>query len=348
LARLGRQIQDIEQRMDVAKTVGNEIRHEFETLAEREAAEGQRCQDGGARALECASALADARGAADVAADARVGGREAVQSGRQKLKAVRDSVSEARLGLERYLVQVEGLEQRVAERFQLSLEELAAYCEQAPPLQEEDRARLSQLESLIDRIGEVHLGAVQECKEAEERYTFLTGQRDDLLAGLDDLVGAIAEMNRESERLFSETFETVNGHFQRIFPRLFRGGTAELRLTDPENLLETGIDMHVSPPGKKVQNVGLLSGGEKAMCALALVFAVFHFKPSPFCLLDEVDAPLDDANIGRFNEVIREIARGSQVVLVTHNKRTMEIADALYGVTMEEAGVSKLVGVKMT
>jgi chromosome segregation protein len=230
----------------------------------------------------------------------------------------------------------------------MEVEALAERCAGEAPVDSATRDRLGQLESLIERMGEVHLAAIEECDEAEARYAFLASQRDDLVAGLQDLEGAIAEMNRESKRLFLETFESVNGHFQRIFPRLFRGGSAELVLTDSENLLETGIDIRVSPPGKKVQNVGLLSGGEKAMCALALVFAVFHFKPSPFCLLDEVDAPLDDANIGRFNEVIREIAHGSQVVLVTHNKGTMEIADTLYGITMEEAGVSKLVGVKMT
>ena len=139
----------------------------------------------------------------------------------------------------------------------------------------------------------------------------------------------------------------MNEKFQALFPRLFHGGEARLELTDPDDLLGTGIDMLVSPPGKKVQNVGLLSGGEKAMCAIALVFAVFQVKPSPFCVLDEVDAPLDDANIGRFNEVVREMSRQSQIVLITHNKRTMEIADVLYGVTMEEAGISKLVGVRM-
>ncbi|MCA9539158.1 MAG: hypothetical protein KC620_09755 [Myxococcales bacterium] len=170
----------------------------------------------------------------------------------------------------------------------------------------------------------------------------------DLTAALADLTQAIDQIDRTSRRLFKETFEAVNAHFRHIFPRLFRGGEAELQLTEPDNLLGTGIEMQVSPPGKKVQNVALLSGGEKAMCALALVFAVFHFKPSPFCLLDEVDAPLDDANIGRFNEVVREMAETSQVLLITHNKRTMEIADVMYGITMEESGVSKLVGVRMT
>ena len=330
--------------MSVAKTVGLEIGDEFKALAERESAERARGEAAQDEATKRATALSEARGAAETAVAAAGATRETVQLARDVAKAARDAVGEARLSLERCLVQLEGYQQRVLERFQMTLEDLVEKCADAEPLSARDRERLAQLESLIERIGEVNLGAVQECQEAEERFGFLQSQRDDLLAGLADLEGAIAEMNRESRRLFAETFETVNGHFQRIFPRLFRGGTAELILTDPGNLLETGVEMHVSPPGKKVQNVTLLSGGEKAMCALALVFAVFHFKPSPFCLLDEVDAPLDDANIGRFNEVVREMAHGSQVVLVTHNKRTMEIADALYGVSMRGDGVTQVIG----
>lgn len=197
-------------------------------------------------------------------------------------------------------------------------------------------------------MGDVNLAAIEEFAEVDERFNFLTGQRKDLTDALADLTQAIDQIDRTSRRLFQETFEAVNEHFKGLFPRMFRGGTAELTLTDPDDMLGTGIEMHVRPPGKKVQNVTLLSGGEKAMCALALVFAVFRHKPSPFCLLDEVDAPLDDANIGRFNEVVREMAGTSQVVLITHNKRTMEIADVLYGITMEESGISKLVGVRMT
>jgi chromosome segregation protein len=197
-------------------------------------------------------------------------------------------------------------------------------------------------------MGEVNLGAIEECVEVEKRHEFLVAQQQDLNAALDDLEKAIDQINRTSRQLFRETYEAVNGRFQALFPRLFRGGEAHLALVDPDDLLETGIEMLVQPPGKKVGNVGLLSGGEKAMCAIALIFAVFQVKPSPFCLLDEVDAPLDDANIGRFNEVVREMSRTSQIVLITHNKRTMEIGDVLYGITMEEPGVSKLVSVRMT
>jgi chromosome segregation protein len=165
---------------------------------------------------------------------------------------------------------------------------------------------------------------------------------------LEDLEKAIDQINRTSRQLFRETFEAVNERFKAIFPRMFRGGVAELALTDPDDMLETGVEMLVQPPGKKVGNVGLLSGGEKAMCAIALISSpCFRSNRARSVSSTRSMPPLDDANIGRFNEVVRDIAQMSQVVLITHNKRTMEIADVLYGITMEEPGISKLVSVRM-
>ncbi|MDD2539915.1 MAG: chromosome segregation protein SMC, partial [Desulfuromonadaceae bacterium] len=153
--------------------------------------------------------------------------------------------------------------------------------------------------------------------------------------------------NRTTRQRFQETYNLINAKFQEVFPRLFCGGRAELHLTDEENLLETGIDIIVQPPGKKLQNVTLLSGGEKALTAVALIFSIFLIKPTPFCLLDEVDAPLDDANIGRFNEMVREMSAISQFIIITHNKATMQVADTLYGITMEEPGASRVVSVRL-
>ncbi|NJC89128.1 MAG: chromosome segregation protein SMC [Desulfuromonas sp.] len=208
--------------------------------------------------------------------------------------------------------------------------------------------RREALQRKIDEIGEVNLTAIEEYREMEERHTFLATQQDDLQRSLDGLQAAIVKINRTTRRRFRETFDQVNARFREVFPRLFNGGQAELRLTDEEDLLETGIDIVAQPPGKKLQNVSLFSGGEKALTAVALIFAIFLIKPSPFCLLDEVDAPLDDANIGRFNELVAEMSALSQFIIITHNKRTMEIADTLYGITMEEPGVSKLVSVRMS
>jgi chromosome segregation protein len=212
---------------------------------------------------------------------------------------------------------------------------------------EVSRARIEELVRLIERMGSVNLDAMREHAEAEERFTFYTTQKADLEKALADLTRAIQQMNRESRRLFEETFAAVNERFREIFPRMFRGGRAELRLTNPEDMLETGIDIIAQPPGKKLSSIELMSGGEKALTAVSLIFAIFQIKPSPFCILDEVDAPLDEANVSRYNDLVRSMTDRSQFILITHVKRTMQMVDVLYGVTMPEAGVSKIVSVKI-
>jgi chromosome segregation protein len=175
----------------------------------------------------------------------------------------------------------------------------------------------------------------------------LAGQKRDLESSLAQLRSAIAKIDRTSRERFAHTFDAVNEKFQAVFPRLFGGGRACLMLLDEPGGVEAGVDIVAQPPGKKLQSVTLLSGGEKALTAVALIFAIFLIKPSPFCVLDEVDAPLDEANVGRYNELVREMSAQSQFILITHNKRTMEVADTLYGVTMEEPGISKLVSVRL-
>jgi chromosome segregation protein len=216
-----------------------------------------------------------------------------------------------------------------------------------PPPDDVTHARIDELTKLIERMGSVNLDAMREHAEAEERFTFYTTQKADLDKALSDLTRAIQQMNRESRRLFEETFAAVNERFREIFPRMFRGGRAELRLTNPEDMLETGIDIVAQPPGKKLSSIELMSGGEKALTAVSLVFAIFQIKPSPFCILDEVDAPLDEANVARYNDLVRSMTDRSQFILITHVKRTMQMVDVLYGVTMPEAGVSKIVSVKI-
>ncbi len=211
----------------------------------------------------------------------------------------------------------------------------------------EKRGRQAELQKLVDDMGEVNLMAIEEFRELEERYGFLSSQKGDLDESLQGLQQAIQRINRTTRKRFLETFLKINEKFQEVFPRLFCGGKADLRLTNEEDLLETGIDIIIQPPGKKLQNISLLSGGEKALTAVALMFSIFLIKPTPFCLLDEVDAPLDEANIRRFSEMIREMGKTSQFIMITHNKTTMSCADCLYGVTMEEPGVSKLVSVKL-
>ena len=212
---------------------------------------------------------------------------------------------------------------------------------------EEREREFADARKKLQAIGDVNLGAIEEHEELAERFRFLSEQKADLDTTLASLSDAIARINRTSRRRFRETFEAVSKRFSENFPRLFRGGKASLALTESEDVLEAGIDIMAMPPGKRLQNVNLLSGGEKTLTAIALLVAVFQVRPSPFFLLDEVDAALDDANVGRFNEIVQELAAESQFVLITHNKRTIEVADLLYGVTMERKGVSKLVAVEL-
>jgi len=199
----------------------------------------------------------------------------------------------------------------------------------------------------IEKIGPVNMTAIEEFTELEERHTFLTSQRKDLDDSMASLKETIRRLNRSSRERFTEAFEAIRASYQEIFKLLFRGGRADLRLEEDEDVLEAGVEIMAQPPGKRLGNVQLLSGGEKALSAIALLFAVFRYQPSPFCLLDEVDAALDDANVGRFTRMLQEYAKQTQFIVVTHNKLSMEVANLMYGVTMEEPGVSKLVSLQL-
>jgi chromosome segregation protein len=208
------------------------------------------------------------------------------------------------------------------------------------------RARLAELRVKLDDMGPVNMMALEELEEAEARFKFLTEQRADILESIRLTEEALAEIKRRSRERFRHAFTHINQNFQQMFVELFGGGRGEMVLIDEEDVLESGIDLIAQPPGKRLQNVLLLSGGEKAMAAISLVLAIFQYRPSPFCILDEVDAPLDEVNVGRFSTKVAEMSATTQFLVITHNKRTMESARALYGVTMQEPGVSKLVSVK--
>jgi len=212
-------------------------------------------------------------------------------------------------------------------------------------LTQEDQA-YREMRTRLDGMGPVNMMALEEYKETAERHTFLDTQRKDLLESIENTQATIKEIDVFSRQKFEEAFRQVNENFQVTFKKLFGGGHAFMRLTDEENSMESGIDVVASPPGKRLQSVLLLSGGEKALTALALLVGIFQYQPSPFCILDEVDAPLDEANIGRFTELVKEMSVQTQFVLITHSKKTMSIAPVLYGVTMQEPGVSKLVSVR--
>jgi chromosome segregation protein len=202
------------------------------------------------------------------------------------------------------------------------------------------------LRQRLDTFGAINMLALEELGETEERHLFLTSQRQDIVDSIAATEEALREIKQRSREKFRAAFEAINGHFREFFQELFGGGQGEMTLLESDDILEAGIEVIAQPPGKRLQNILLLSGGEKAMTAIALVLAIFKYRPSPFCLLDEVDAPLDDANVGRFAGKIAEMSENTQFIVITHNKRTMEAARALYGVTMQEAGVSKVVSVK--
>lgn len=281
--------------------------------------------------------------------------RQTLSGQESELKTLRDALevldeavrkhemAAQRIGLER-----EHLLAKVRERFRgLDLRRVVGDYHMRMPPDAEQRRRIDELTQLIDRMGPVNLDAKAEYDDAERRFKELNDQKVDIEKALIELEHAIKHMNKESRRRFKETFDAVNDLFKKTFYKMFRGGKAELILTDPDDLLGSGVDIMAQPPGKKLGNIELMSGGEKALTAVSLIFAIFQHRPSPFCILDEVDAPLDEANVSRYNEAIRSMTHSSQFILITHIKKTMQSVDVLYGVTMGEPGVSRVVSVKV-
>ncbi len=366
--RLADRRREVVRRRDTLRAELEAGRDEQERLARDLALLAERLDALHAARVSAEAALLTAREAAQGAAERLAAADGEVREARRLLDLARAKVSDAQVAQTERTMRREALAAQADERFRVALDVLvtegqtlvgsamephpAGEAVTAAPLLpfdiESTRAELARLRDQMAALGEVSLGALEEYAELEERHTFLTEQQADLQRSLENLTAAIARINRETRARFAETFEAINAQFKTLFPRLFQGGRAELQLTDEGDLLETGIEIIAQPPGKKLQNVLLLSGGEKALSAVALIFAIFLVRPSPFCLLDEVDAPLDEANIGRFNEMVREMTGRSQFLLITHNKRTMEMADTLYGITMEDPGVSKVVSVKLT
>jgi len=212
---------------------------------------------------------------------------------------------------------------------------------------EQIRKKVKLLKLSIEELGPVNLTAIEEYERVLERHTFLTEQRNDLIEAQNTLNETIREMDEEMATRFKESFDKIQQQFREVFRELFGGGHADLILLDPDNLLETGIEIVAQPPGKKLQSLSLLSGGERALTAIALLFAILNSRPVPFVILDEVEAALDEANVERYSRYLRKLSRDTQFIVITHRKGTMEGADVLYGITMQESGVSKLVSVKL-
>ncbi len=256
-------------------------------------------------------------------------------------------MNDAQLKLEQAKMKEQYLVDQTREKYMLILSDIIEKYQGREGNPAEADEQLKDLREKLSKIGEVNLSAIAEYSETQERYDFLTKQHADLTDAKEQLRKVIDRINKICSKRFKETFDLVNERFQKVFPVLFGGGEAMLQIVEDPDKSEVGIEIIAKPPGKKMQNVSLMSGGEKALTAVALVFSIFLVKPSPYCLLDEVDAPLDDANVFRFNELVKEMAKRSQIIVVTHNKHTMEVAQKLYGVTMQERGVSTMVSVSL-
>ncbi|WP_138414894.1 chromosome segregation protein SMC [Aquibacillus sediminis] len=256
------------------------------------------------------------------------------------------TIQEKEVQANRYDVELENRLSRLQDEYTITYEKAQDMYPKSEDI-ESTRQSVKLIKRSIDELGTVNLGAIEEYERIEERYQFMTTQQADLIQAKETLYGVIAEMDDEMVRRFSSTFNQIKEEFSVVFEQLFGGGKAELKLTDPDHLLETGVEISAQPPGKKLQHLGLLSGGERALTAIALLFAILRVRPVPFCVLDEVEAALDEANVNRFARYLKDYSKNTQFIVITHRKGTMEEADVLYGVTMQESGVSRLVSVRL-
>lgn len=263
----------------------------------------------------------------------------------RELESLRNQIRDADVKITELLYRKNNLKDRMLQAHKVDLETLHIELEDNTDW-ESIRTQVAELREKLDKMGPVNLVAIEEHKELEERCAFLSHQQEDLLNAKDSLLKAIQKINKTTKDLFLDAFQKIQVEFKNFFKLLFGGGQAELILIDEQDVLESGIEIIARPPGKKLQNIMLLSGGEKAMTAIALLFSIFKVRPSPFCVLDEIDAPLDESNVIRFSNVLKDFLRISQFIIITHNKRTIELADVMYGITMQEKGISKIVSVK--
>ncbi len=313
-----------------------------------EALESQRAGHG-----EAAARLEDRKRERQEGIDAREREIASLRSGTEEARQERHGLE---MRLTEFKLKAENIAQRISEKYQKNLGEVAADRRPDPgegpeaaegePDWEEVASRVGELQRKVDSMGPVNMVAIEEYEESEQRFEFLSGQHDELVRAKNELHEVLGRINTQTREMFHQTFNQIRENFRALFQEIFGGGYAELRLTDESQVLESGIEIVARPPGKRLQNISLLSGGEQTMTAVALLFSIYQVRPSPFCVLDELDAPLDESNINRFIQVLKRFLEYSQFVIITHNKRTIETADILYGVTMEERGVSRLVSVR--
>ncbi len=270
---------------------------------------------------------------------------EHAQTQQNRMDELKNNIYTLQIRITELNYEANSIKERIYQAYKVNLDETEATFTENENWQKVNQ-QVEELKAKIEKMGPVNLVAIEEHKELQERYDFLTSQQQDLLDAKESLHKAINRINRTTRKLFIETFEKIKANFKEYFKLLFGGGTADIYLIDQADILESGIEIIVRPPGKKLQGISLLSGGEKALTSIALLFALFKVKPSPFCVLDEIDASLDEANVDRFSRILQEFLNASQFIIITHNKKTISIADVMYGITMERSGISKIVSVK--
>lgn len=345
LTRIIARLDDIESRLDKLFALTSK------SASERAEAESRVAEERG-RIADLETTVDAEKEAVEAARAALEGDRTAVREREAEVRArreaadrVRARLTEAQMRVRELQLARESLHAQVQERYRLELGEILTDYHALPRQAPEHAQLMKKLRRQLADFGPINLTAIDEYAAVKTRYDHLAEQKRDLEQAIEALRSAIRKINRTSRDRYVEAFRLVNEKFQQVFPKMFSGGRCALVMTDENDPLESGIEIMAQPPGKKLQSVNLLSGGEKALTAVSLIFGIFLIKPTPFCLLDEVDAPLDEANVGRYNDLLREMSAISQFVLITHNKRTMELPDRLYGVTMEVPGISKIVPV---
>ena len=376
LGGFGRQRPPLEARIRELTSLGDRLRQElgafsgrrtqFQTEIDQSRRDILRLADERSALSDQIAALSERRTAQEIEVTGR---EESLRNDRTQLMLAQTRRGQLEVELAQKTMSVQNLRERIQARYQVNLDDIRGeairitLADEGPAkvetvtFEEMEAAGLttdwdavaqqvSTLQKRLDEIGPVNLVAIEEYEETEQRYTFLTTQHEDLIKAKTELTEVINGINGETKTMFVETLEKIRENFRTMFVELFGGGKADLKLVEGEDPLEAGIDIYARPPGKQLQSITLLSGGEQTMTAVALLFAIYQVKPSPFCVLDELDAPLDESNINRFVKVLQRFAEMSQFIVITHNKRTISMANILYGVTMQERGVSKIVSVK--
>ena len=346
-------VQVLNQSLESARAQGAARRDEVARLEQRQSQWETECAglEQGLRQFE--TELIQAQALTDQAEGVRSDALRATEAQEKEFLVVRKQLEQVQSQLHTHemeqaqvVFQREQITARLQQVYQLELSLDSSDSASAEDLPESFQERITELSQKLQRMGPVNLGSIDEERELQNRYEYLTTQQADLVKAKEDLHEALLKSNRTTRAMFRETFQAIHKEFQITFKQLFGGGEARLILMDEEDLLESGIEIIARPPGKALQPISLLSGGEKALTTIALLFAIFRIKPSPFCLLDEIDAPLDEINVDRFTRALREFLKDSQFIIITHNKKTMSMADVMYGITMQEMGVSKIVSVK--